>query len=720
MFERLEQLVHKKILPISLLLIGGFLVLTPLITYAQSAGSYVESFLYTIVVAVFGKLAGIGGTLLDFAINKMVIGFGELYTDKGLGFTIDSMWVIVRDIFNLTFIFGLVFIGLKMIFGSDSNSRKMLISLILAALLVNFSLFITKFVVDFSNIAAVQLVNTFPKGADGEADISASFMAIMGAPTLFEGKAAMFDSMKGGAGFMYIFGTLMVLLVMTFVFLAGAILLIIRFAVLNIYMLLSPIMFIGMVFPQAAGTAKEFWSGFMGKAFFAPAYILMLYLSYKILAGFTLTGGSSFAKAFADGKTADVEAVFPPFILTTVFLIASIVVAQKMGATGANTAMAAGNYLKGKAKRVAADKTIGVATRGASRILNSDTVTRANARLNTAPGLAGWAARTAVAVGSMGALSKRNRQAVIQGSKSWSVAGSQSQAAREKEDRDIRTTDAKVLAAAKTQQTIDAGMNTAQQLADIRARVAASTASPADLAALPGLEKIEQDMISAIAGLAVSDLEKLSAKDWAKYAPHLTPSQVKSVMNSDNIDQQSKNSIIGARQAAITAVVGSTGAIVTKELTKLTIDQIETMGDQWIKDNVHLFSSQQMEKLKNSDKFGDGQKATYQATRSSKHKANAQTGTMAQRRDLFKNSDGSDRKPEDVASLGFDVFFTAPGVVNTAVLPFLTKEVLEVIVKDKTLGTSQRNDLKAAILSHPTAGPRLSPFFATPFVVNNW
>jgi hypothetical protein len=352
-------------------------LLFPQISLA-SGWSYVEAFFYTVVVSVFGSIAGWGGTLLDYAINEMVIGFGDMYIDKGLGFTIDSLWVTVRDIFNLTFIFGLVFIGLRLIFDSaNTSARKTLVSLILAALLVNFSLFITKFVIDFANIAAVQLVTSaFPPDKNGESQISGSFVQLMGGQTVFSKQsfsetATKFDGFAGGAGFTLIMGTLIVFLVLTFVFMGGALLLMIRFVALMFYMLLSPLMFAGMVFPSAGRITQEFWSGFLGKAFFAPAYILMLYFSYKILSTFQVTGGDNLAKGFMNADKKTIETVLPPFVLGSIFLIASLIIAQKMGATGASGVISAGKMLTGKVKKytrsAAGAATFGLAASAAQR-----------------------------------------------------------------------------------------------------------------------------------------------------------------------------------------------------------------------------------------------------------------------------------------------------------------------------------------------------------------
>ncbi len=409
-YHFLKNKIPKKQFLFTAFLLSGLTLLFPQAVFAEG---YIQGFLYTFVVNVFGTFAGWAGTILDFTINYMVIGFGQLYIDKGLGFTVDALWVVVRDIFNLTFIFGLVFIGLRMIFdSSNSNTRKMLISLMLAALFVNFSLFITKVVVDFSNIATVQLVNSFPPDNTGKPSISASFSQIAGTPTFFDPKpsADTFKQFKEGSGYGFIIGMMVLLVLQTFVFFAGAILLMIRFAVLTMYMILSPLMFLGFVFPSAMGISKEYWSGFISRAFFAPAYILMLYLSQKVLSGFQVVGpgGKTIAESLGSPTKDSIMAVLPPFILSAIFLIASIVIAQKMGANGASGVISVGKMMTGKVKGYAKNTGVGAfnaatyvpraVTRagvnaGGKAVLKSFEKAQSTAQANaTAPG-AGWGAK---------------------------------------------------------------------------------------------------------------------------------------------------------------------------------------------------------------------------------------------------------------------------------------------------------------------------------------
>jgi hypothetical protein len=319
----------------------------------------VLQFLHKYILTGIGSFVGYTGKAFDYAIEEYIIGFGNLYINKNVGVAIDSLWSTVRDIFNLTFIFGLVYIGFKMILdSSDSSARKMLVSLIGAALLVNFSLFITKFVVDFSNIAATQIYQAFGDTNLPEFSITNGFMTMMGINRLIG------VEMTASAGYAYIVGMLIVFAVLIYVFLAGAIMIIIRFVVLCIYMVFSPMMFLGWVFPAMKGHSEKYWKGFLNQAFFAPAFIFMLYLSYRVTYTFNYTTkdwGNFFGQGVAE--PIGVDGLIPFFAMVIIFLLASIMVAKNMGAVGASTVVSVGNNIRGRAQVALGAGTAGMAAR---------------------------------------------------------------------------------------------------------------------------------------------------------------------------------------------------------------------------------------------------------------------------------------------------------------------------------------------------------------------
>lgn len=77
-----------------------------------------------------------------------------------LSFIKDS-WEIARDIANMLFFFIIVVIAANIVFNADiAGSKKMLATMIMMALLVNFSLFITRTVVDVGNLFGAYFYNS--------------------------------------------------------------------------------------------------------------------------------------------------------------------------------------------------------------------------------------------------------------------------------------------------------------------------------------------------------------------------------------------------------------------------------------------------------------------------------------------------------------------------------------------------------------------------------
>ena len=441
---------------------GLLLLLLPWSVSAQGGSIFsIQSILWTFVNNVFGFLLGAAGVMLDWSLQNFVVDFGQTFVTGGVGNAVDTGWAIIRDIFNLTFIFGLVWLGLKMILNSDdAGTRRWLVYLILAALLVNFSLFFTKFIVDFSNILATQILTsgfTSVTGAAGGTDpeVSEAFMQMFGVSSIFESGAVVQNPIASGAqgGYMYIFGAAIVFLIGAFCFFAGAIMIIIRFVALCIYMVFSPLMFIGWVFPQMAGVTSKYWSGFLGRAFFAPAYVVLIYLAAYVMAAYRSTGGSM-AEAFlvnggATGPSTTAE-VLVNFTMVSVFLIAAVVVGNKLSADGAAVSIRAGKNIAGRGRRFARNTAVGTgrfAARNTAGWATQQTVNRSaeamqrrynrlDARLSQTK--SGRALRGAASVATLGALRDKNVQSALGAGKRMSIAGSETLAQKRERERNLQ------------------------------------------------------------------------------------------------------------------------------------------------------------------------------------------------------------------------------------------------------------------------------------------
>lgn len=359
---------HQKLL--TLLLVGAFFSV-PLVTHAFSLSG--------IIISIVGFFLWIAAGLFDSALDFFVLKMGGLITGStgiGIGVSIDIIWKIVRDLVNLSFIFGLVYVGFKTILDAGTDTKKLLSSIIIGALLVNFSLFISKVVIDVSNVTASEIYKQMGIGEEARRNnskaalsTSEAFMAQMGILKLMAPdkatQAALVAKTAGGAigttdGYLaFVVGASLFILVASFVFFAGAFLLAIRFGVLVILMMLSPVALAATVFPVFKGWRDKWWHTLFSQAFFAPAYLFMLYVTLKVAEGYATQMGG-FDKIFTGTgfvKENFSTAVF--FTLTIIIMVASLILAKQMGSYGATWAVGLGNKIRGYATGYAGRNTIG-------------------------------------------------------------------------------------------------------------------------------------------------------------------------------------------------------------------------------------------------------------------------------------------------------------------------------------------------------------------------
>ncbi|TSC77984.1 MAG: Uncharacterized protein G01um101424_118 [Parcubacteria group bacterium Gr01-1014_24] len=106
---------------------------------------------YSLPSFLLGIVASIFNVVLSISLSS------SLYTKSPF---IPEAWAVVRDLSNIFFILILLYIGIKIILGlGGSEVKKMIAQIIIMALLINFSMFFTKIVIDASNILALIFYN---------------------------------------------------------------------------------------------------------------------------------------------------------------------------------------------------------------------------------------------------------------------------------------------------------------------------------------------------------------------------------------------------------------------------------------------------------------------------------------------------------------------------------------------------------------------------------
>jgi hypothetical protein len=328
-----------------------------------------------LVMEIAAWFSGISGLLLHISMTELVVGMGELIVHKGFGEAINANWAVIRDICNLVFIFGFIYIGIRTIIDYDSPTTKRFLSqIIIGALLINFSLFITKAVIDFSNFTALQIYETMaPEEGAGIAQaqagehnvgIAAQYANLMGLSGIYNsgswGDSGDDAQRPAYASFWFYLVASVVLMVAAFVFAAGAVLLIVRFAALVLIMIFSPLLFAATVFPATAKHASNLWKQLFSYAFFAPVYFFLLLLSGKVLekSKFALTDNNNLGSGIAQPGVESVT-ILLNFFLVIFFLILSLKIAQSMGVKGGDMAVSVGKDLKNKSQRAMGTVVVG-------------------------------------------------------------------------------------------------------------------------------------------------------------------------------------------------------------------------------------------------------------------------------------------------------------------------------------------------------------------------
>ena len=693
-----------------------------LVVFPVPAFAVGEEFVYGLVTSVLGLFVRLAATLLNAGVNTFVIGFGDVYATSGVGYAVDTTWIIIRDFVNMGFIFGFIYIGFKMILNSnDSNTRRWLVNLLLAALLVNFSLFATKLVVDFSNQIAAQIVVGGLSGEDSqtnkktgliEVDLGQSFLERMGITSVWGNLPG-----NGSLGYGYIFGTAILFMVTAFVFAAGGILLMIRFAVLNLFLVLSPLMFLSWILPPLKDTMNRYWGMFLGRAFFAPIYFLFIYFSLQIIAGLQVAVGdeksnlanpnwASTFQAVGDSGISDINqsttGTLPFFVLICVFMIASLVIAQKMGADGGVKAVALGKSLSNKTQRFAARNTAGYGARALNRVSERTQAgyQRLDARL-AQTGL-GRFTRGALTVASLGALSDKNVQGALGAGQKVSVAGSETAEQVRKRESERRGRQSNV----NDQSDIRTGVSARDRL-----RTEGDALSEEEKKTL---EAQAEKMEKLVGEMGIKEFEAMSEAEQEKIAEHLSGSLTESVGKSDKISDEQKAKIDTAQKKAIESTLESNGEILEEKIASLSIRQIETLGADFINKNAAQFTDSQISDIKKSKKFTEGQVGRFVGKRKSDLNAtvgDASTASRAFTQSHLDETTGTvkrkSRKAAEIAKLPGEVLASRNST------EFLTADVLKAIANNdkdfERVSTQQREDILKNLEAHLASSAPIPP-----------
>jgi len=286
------------------------------------------------------------------------------------------------------------------------NIKKLLPGLIVAALLVNFSLMISKVVIDASHIFAWEFYNKIDSTNKGQfpefqndlnvnrnfqkKNLANVFLAGFNPQSILTGEIRTIKSVddngaeiktekeipptflgviaaaeKNGEKFIDTIGRIIIITLLetalalfsAFILLIGATMFIARIAILWIVMIFSPIGFLGMVLPSMEKYSQMWWKYLIDQSFFAPAFLFMFFLSTKFVNSGMMKGllkveknGNMKIATGLDGG--EIASILLHFGITAILMFGSLYVAKLLGGKSAELAQKGRAFALGGANKM--------------------------------------------------------------------------------------------------------------------------------------------------------------------------------------------------------------------------------------------------------------------------------------------------------------------------------------------------------------------------------
>ncbi len=250
---------------------------------------------------------GLVGTLFDFSI-EIAVNSAEFVERIGV---VNPIWSFIRDMLNMTFIFILLWIAANIILGKRNYTvRSNVVKVVIVAILINFSLFAAKLLIDGSNLLTLQIYEAVKGGTSAtRPPISAQIMDTLGMPTMYNFSDIASGETIEGCGSangtiitVAIFGSIF-MIILGLAFLFGAVLFFSRMANIIYLFITSPLWVWGHIMDTGIfRRSRESWQKKMEQAVKFPViYMMFIFVgmfAFVKLIGLRNNQGLSFLTLF--------------------------------------------------------------------------------------------------------------------------------------------------------------------------------------------------------------------------------------------------------------------------------------------------------------------------------------------------------------------------------------------------------------------------------------
>ncbi|TSD02283.1 MAG: Uncharacterized protein Athens071426_526 [Parcubacteria group bacterium Athens0714_26] len=271
-------------------------------------------------------------------------------------------WTVTRDIANLGFVLAIILIALATIIRMESYAmKKTLWKLIVAALLINFSLVIAGLIIDFGGMLTEFFINkaTNNNPVQLAASLANSFQIQQILIPKDEGVlqgivSGLVNNLSGLTTMVASSFFVAILTIISAIAMAGlAVMFFVRYIHLTILLILMPLAWLAWIFPNFEGKWKEWWSTFMQWVFFGPMASFAIYLAIAIAKGGptsqALGGAQTYGGALDTlGLTIkNLGGIIAQMAAVIGILVGGLIAANKMAGESAKFAVKAAGSVRG-------------------------------------------------------------------------------------------------------------------------------------------------------------------------------------------------------------------------------------------------------------------------------------------------------------------------------------------------------------------------------------
>lgn len=338
--------------------------LSPAVASAFSIGEFIDKafdkvflFVPNVIHGISSKLVVFAGQLFSWSIQYSTS--GETYSNLKF---ITTTWTLVRDLINSFFIFIVLYIAFSSVLTSEGDpskaiNRRTITNLVLAALLINFSLFFVKIAIDTSNVVSRGLYYRIETTtSDNQSSFGPVNAIVAGLKLQTELKESTNTTSDLPAQLVAVLGAIIVDLVTFAVFISIAFMFIARIIVLVGIMIVSPVLFAGMIFPaigkggsDAKGFSDKIIAELKSQVIWPPVFLVVCFIVVRMIEAMNeATAATTGGKGFADAFSGDTGAF-------SIFLNYGLIIAALVGGAKAAKSMGTkGSLLSGKVNKYTA------------------------------------------------------------------------------------------------------------------------------------------------------------------------------------------------------------------------------------------------------------------------------------------------------------------------------------------------------------------------------